>query len=175
MGQIGRAVAERLIGFGVDTRYYDPVRLDKNEERRLRANYQEIDQLLVVSDLVSVHCPLTDDSYALVDQRRLALMKPSAVLINVARGEIVDEQALANALSEKRIAGAAVDVFSDEPLSADNPLMQVQSDNLILTPHLAGTTDESKIRIIATAISNLAKALAGEQPEYVVNRVQGTI
>ncbi|MBN1653138.1 MAG: 2-hydroxyacid dehydrogenase [Deltaproteobacteria bacterium] len=171
MGQIGRAIAERLTAFGVDILYTDPVRLEKEDENRLCASYQEIDQLLSASDIVSVHCPLTDATYALIDRRRLALMKPSAVLINIARGEIVDEQALANALSENRIAGAAVDVFSEEPLSTDNPLLQVQSDNLILTPHLAGTTNESKIRIISTAISNLAKALVGEKPQFVVNEV----
>lgn len=170
MGQIGRAVAERLVAFGVDIRYTNPKRLDKVDENRLRASYQEIDQLLSVSDIISVHCPLTDKTYRLINQHRLALLKPSAVLINVARAEIVDEHALANALSEKRLAGAAVDVFSDEPLSANNPLLQVQSDNLILTPHLAGATNESKIRIISIAIRNLAKALTGEKPDFIVNR-----
>ena len=172
MGKIGKAIAERLIAFGVKAIYYDPFRLTSSEEKQFSASYAKIDEMLGTSDIVSVHCPLTDETKGLINEKRLMLMKPSAVLINIARGEIIEEEALARALTEKRIAGAALDVYGEEPLTAANPLMSIQSDNLILTPHFAGTTNEAKIRVISSAMNNIAKALAGEKPDFVVNPIK---
>lgn len=95
-------------------------------------------------------------------------MKPTAVVINVARGEIMDEEALAAALKEKRIGGASLDVFSREPLEQDNPLCGLQAENLILTPHIAGVTNEAKMRIISMAIHNIVTVLKGGRPENIV-------
>ena len=96
-------------------------------------------------------------------------MKPSAYLINVARGELVDEDALARALKEGRIAGAAVDVFSREPLPAENPLLKAAGNNLLLSPHVAGVSTEAAGRIITMAAANIARVLKGLEPLYVVN------
>lgn len=98
------------------------------------------------------------------------MMKPAAVLVNVARGGLVDEKALAAALTEGRIAGAAADVFSEEPVSPDNPLLK--TPNTILTPHTAGATNESRFRIIGVAMDNMAGVLEGKVPQFIVNGVE---
>ena len=97
-------------------------------------------------------------------------MKPGALIINVARGEIIDETALAEALRDRQIGGAALDVYTEEPLKKDSPLLSVDA-NLLLTPHIAGATTESKIRIIGAAIGNIVKVLNGEKPDFIINNV----
>lgn len=172
MGRIGRAVAERLIPFGVRMIYYDTARMKNEDEERYRASFSGIEDLLKTADMVSIHCPLTDETRGLVNDRYFALMKASAFVINVARGEIIDEEALARALNEKRLAGAACDVFSEEPITKENPLLGVGSARLLLTPHIAGATNESKIRIITAAVRNMVSVLNGGKPESVINDVE---
>jgi D-3-phosphoglycerate dehydrogenase len=107
----------------------------------------------------------------MIDAEALKTMKQGAFLINVARAELVDEEALARALAEGRLAGAGVDVFSREPISADNPLLKVESDRLLLSPHVAGVSNEAAGRIITMAAANIARVLKGGLPESLVNTV----
>ncbi len=171
-GRIGRAVAERLRPFAPGRiLYYDAVRPDQETEKALGAEYCGLVELLGLSDIVSLHAPLTDATRGMIDAEALGMMKQGAFLINVARAELVDEAALARALAEGRLAGAGVDVFSREPISADNPLLQVESDRLLLSPHVAGVSNEEAGRIITMAAANIARVLKGEAPESLVNNV----
>jgi len=167
MGRTARAVAERLVPFGIRLLYYDIVRLSPEDERKYQATYAPMEDILKTADVVSLHLPLSEATTKIIDARKLALMKPSAVLINVGRGALVDEAALAEALRAKKIAMAAVDVYTEEPPPASHPLFGLE--NAILTPHLAGSTRESGGRIIGMAMENMVRILKGEKPQYVLN------
>ncbi len=168
MGRIGRAVAERLRAFGVQVLYYDPHRLGAAEEAALHCAYRDLPALLAASDILSLHCPLTPETHGLINAANIAGMKQGAVLVNVARGEVIDEEALAAALESGKLAGAALDVYTVEPLPAGSPLRRVGGEKLILTPHIAGVSGESMMRIIDMTITNLARAMAGEEPENLL-------
>jgi phosphoglycerate dehydrogenase-like enzyme len=169
MGRIGRQVAARAKVFGCNLIYYDARRLSDEEEAELSVEYRPLDELLADSDVISIHTPLTEETENLLNERLIAGIKQNAILINVARGGVVDEAAVARALEDGRMGGAAFDVFTTEPISPDNPLLE--APNTILTPHLAGATNESRMRIIDFAIGNIAKALAGQRPDSLVNEV----
>lgn len=124
-----------------------------------------LDELLVRSDVISLHCPLTEDTNGMINAERLRLMKPSAFLINTARGPLIEENALADALNSKRIAGAALDVLGAEPPAADNPLFRAK--NCIITPHIAWATKEARTRLINTAGENLKAYLEGSPVNIV--------
>lgn len=172
MGRIGRAVAERLAPFGVSLAYFDPARMGESDENKYHTSYRGIEELLKTADIISIHCPLTNETRGIIDGNKIAMMKPGAFIINVARGEVMDEEALARALKEKRIAGAALDVFSEEPVSAKSPLLEMIDTRLVLTPHIAGVTQESKMRIITAAIRNVVTVLNGGAPDFVINPVK---
>jgi phosphoglycerate dehydrogenase-like enzyme len=167
MGRTARAVAERLAPFGVQLLYYDIARLSAEDEKKYRAVYAPLDDILKIADVVSIHLPLTGATTGIINAQKLALMKPTAVLINVGRGALVDEAALASALRAKTIAMAAVDVYVEEPPPKDHPLFGLE--NAILTPHLAGSTRESGGRILNMAVDNLIRVLKGEKPLWVLN------
>ena len=161
MGRIGKEVAKRLVPFGVNTKYYDIVRLEKGEEDNLSVSFAALEDILKTSDVISLHLPLTDKTKGMIGNHEISLMKPIAVLINVGRGELVDEGALATALKGGKMAGAGIDVFSEEPIKDSNPLIGIE--NAILTPHIAGTTNEAKGRIIAMAFENIYNVLIGRE------------
>ena len=167
MGHTARAVAERLIPFGVKLLYYDIVRLSAEDEKKYHAAYTPMEEILKTADVVSLHLPLTVETTKIIDAAKLALMKSTAVLINVGRGALVDEEALAEALRDKKIAFAAVDVFTEEPPPANHPLFGLE--NVILTPHLAGSTRESGMRMINMSLDNLGRVMKGEKPLWVLN------
>jgi glyoxylate reductase len=169
MGRIGRAVSERLAPFGVRMAYHDPVRLKEDDEKKYNLDYLDLTELLRSADIISLHCPLTEKTKGLIGKTELSMMKSTALLINVARGGIIDENALAQALKEQKIGGAALDVFVEEPIGRTSPFIGMDSHNLILTPHVAGATNESKMRIMSAAIHNIIKVLNGEKPDFVVN------
>ena len=166
LGRVGQQVAKRLTGFDTNTIYYDIVDIPQDVRQRLHAEPAEFDELLRESDIVSLHVPLTRRTRAMISDRELALMKPTAYLINACRGPVVDEQALHRALVDGQIAGAGLDVLEQEPTPADNPLFDL--DNVLITPHLAGTSEETSQRASDFAYGNIARVLAGEAPESVV-------
>jgi phosphoglycerate dehydrogenase-like enzyme len=163
-GRTGREVIKRASALGARIIYYDKVRQEGLE-------YRELEELINQSDIVSIHLPLTEETRNIIGERLLRMMKPNSILINVSRGEICDEIALAKAISEGWIAGAGIDVFTQEPLPPEHPLIQAAKEgaNLILTPHIAGATNESRMRIIQFTVGNVARVLMGERPENVVN------
>jgi D-3-phosphoglycerate dehydrogenase / 2-oxoglutarate reductase len=165
LGNIGRLVAGKARGFGLDVVAYDPYLRECAEDG---IPLVDLDELLASADFVSVHCPLNASTHHLLGRRELAQMKPTAFLINTARGPIVDEAALYEALSSRRIAGAGLDVFETEPLPADNPLRQL--DNVILTPHSASWSVESSAECRRIAIEHVVTVLRGGVPSDVVNR-----
>jgi glycerate dehydrogenase len=125
-----------------------------------------LDELFQRSDVISLHCPLTPATHQLVDARRLALMKPSAFLINTSRGALIDETALANALRGGQIAGAGLDVLAVEPPSRDNPLLKLE--NCFITPHIAWATQTARQKLLEITVANIQAFLQG-QPQNVVN------
>lgn len=158
LGRIGRAVAKRAEGFGMTV-----IHTSANTRETLQ-------ELLRASDFVSLHCPLTPATHHLIDAAALALMRPNAILINTARGPIVDQVALGRALTEGTIAGAALDVTDPEPLPADDPLLG--APNLIVVPHIGSATHATRERMAALAVDNLLAGLEGRQMPHQVNRVE---
>lgn len=162
LGRIGREVAKRARAFDMRVIYHDVFRLDPEQEREIGVEFFELDALLGEADIVSLHAPLTPETRALINDRTLGLMKPTAVLVNTARGPLVDAEALARALRDGRIRAAGIDVFDPEPPPADLPLKDLE--NVVLQPHMAGVTGESILRIIAAALENCRRVGRGEDP-----------
>ena len=158
-GGIGQLVARLASGLGMQTIAYDPfTHADSPIWQATGTAPMDLEPLLQQSDVVSLHVPLTKDTRHLLNARRLALLKPQAVLINTSRGGIVDESALIAALEQGRLRGAALDVFEDEPVKARNPLTVLP--NLILTPHIAGLTEEANQRVSELVADRIAKHFA---------------
>lgn len=160
-GRIGKAVAELALAFGMDI-----LVTTRSPGDEKSVTFVEPDVLFSQGDVVSLHCPLTPGTEGMVDEGRLRLMKPSSFLINTARGPLVDERALARALNEDRIAGAALDVLSSEPPPADHPLLSAK--NCVITPHLAWATLAARRRLVETAVGNVRAWVEGK-PVNVVN------
>lgn len=165
-GRIGKEVAKRARPFDLHVVYHDIVRLDPAVEEGLGVEYRDLEGLLRDSDIVSLHAPLTPGTRHIINDRTLALMKPQAVLVNTARGPLVDADALARAVREGRIRAAAIDVFDPEPPDPANPLLS--TPGIVLSPHMAGVTAESVMRIIAAAMENCRRVAGGEEPRDVV-------
>jgi len=166
LGTIGKEVAQRARAFEMRVLAHDLVQ-DQQFAEEHQVTYVPLEQLLRESDYVSLHVFLDQRTRHLINGERLALMKPTAYLINTARGPIVDEEALVQALKEKRIAGAALDVFTQEPLPMDSPLRDL--DNVYLYPHLAGSTKEVFRSSGLMAAENAIRVLRGELPLHIVN------
>jgi glyoxylate reductase len=165
-GRIGRAVAKRARGFSMRTIYWGPRRIPESDERELGLRYVALDELLAESDFVSLHAPLKPESHHLIGERELGLMKPTAFLINTARGPIVDERALARALSEGRIAGAGLDVFEHEP-EVEPDLLAMS--NVVLTPHIGSAVGELREVMAHVVVDNIVAVLEGREPPNCVN------
>jgi glyoxylate reductase len=166
MGRIGQAVAQRASGFEMKVLYYDAVR-QHEAEARLGVEYRTLEEVLRESDYVSLHVNLTQETRGLMNADAFALMKPAAILINSARGPIVDPDALYVALKEGQIAYAALDVTDPEPLPADHRLLELP--NLIVAPHIASATVPSRNLMAMRAVENLLAGLRGEQLPYCAN------
>jgi glyoxylate reductase len=158
-GRIGRAVARRGLGFGMRVLYYDTVRADAATERELNATAVDLETLLRQADFVSLHTLLSSDTRHLINQRTLRLMKNTAILVNAARGPVVDEAALVKALSEKWIAGAGLDVFEEEP-SIHPGLLAL--DNVTMAPHIGSASGETRIAMASLAVRNCLAVLDGK-------------
>lgn len=166
-GQIGRAVARRAAGFGMQVLFSDPgVAEAEVDLGLLRAHRVPLDELLGAAEIVSLHTPLTSQTRHLIDARRLALMKPSAYLVNTSRGPVVDERALVAHLQQRRIAGAALDVYEEEPALAPG---LAELDNVLLQPHLGSATRETRLLMAHTAANNVLAVLEGRRPPNAVN------
>ena len=162
MGRIGMAVARRARGFGMAVHYHNRRRLHPDLETEVEATYWEsLDQMLARMDVISIHCPHTPATFHLLSERRLKLLKPTAYVINLARGEIVDERALVMLLKEGKLAGAGLDVFEHEP--AVNPKL-LAMDNVILLPHMGSATIEGRIAMGEKVVINIRAFSDGHQP-----------
>lgn len=166
MGAIGRAIALRGSAFGMDIVYHNRSAVDAGIEAQLGASLVSLDELLATSDVVSLNCPYSSATHHLIDAAALDAMKPSAFLINTARGAIVDESALADALSAGSIAGAGLDVYENEP-TVEPRLIGL--DNVVMIPHLGSATTETRGAMANLAARNIAAVLAGGEPLTPVN------
>jgi len=166
-GKIARALASKVKPLGMKVLAYDPY-VEAKLIAREEAEAVSLDRLLVEADVISIHVPLSPETRNLIGESELARMKPTAFVINTSRGGIVDEQALAKALTAKRLGGAALDVLSVEPPPSDHPLRQ--APNVILTPHLGFYSRESVVELQTKAAEEVARALKGEPPRSPVNR-----
>jgi glyoxylate reductase len=165
LGDIGAAVARRAKGFGMKILYHNRKR-DPEAEAELGATYVSIEDLLRSSDYVSLHVPLTPETQHLIGEREMTMMKPTAILLNTSRGEVVDETALVKALKEGRIDSAGLDVYEKEP--ALGPGL-AELENVVLTPHTGSATYEARDRMAVMAAQNLVAGLKGERPRHLVN------
>ncbi len=166
LGRIGAAVARRAQGFGMRVLYYDVVRRE-DLERSLSITYRSLDDVLQDSDVISVHVPLSEQTRHLIGRAQFALMKNTAVFVNTSRGPVVDQRALAEALASRRIFAAGIDVFEQEPVSPDDPLLKL--DNVIVVPHVASASIPTRIRMATLAAENLVAVLEGRRPPNPVN------
>jgi glycerate dehydrogenase len=160
-GRIGQTVAELATAFGMRVIAHSP----RNLSEPLGVKFFPLERLFELSDVVSLHCPLTEQTKNLVNAERLCRMKPSAFLLNTSRGPLIDEAALADALNRGQIAGAGLDVLAVEPPGAENPLLRAK--NCLITPHIAWATRAARYRLMQTTISNL-KAFLRDDPQNVV-------
>jgi glyoxylate reductase len=166
MGRIGNSVARRAAGFGMRIIYHNRSR-DEEAEKQNGAEYRSKEELLRESDFLSVHVPLNRETRNSIGAGELAMMKPTAFLINTSRGGVVEERALVDALRAGTIAGAGLDVFEKEPIEADNPLIKMK--NVVLTPHIGSGSIESRTAMAVLAAKNLAAGLSGQRPPNLLN------
>ena len=173
-GAIGRKVAQVAGLLGARVSYFDVIRPDRAIEEQLQVIYKDFEDLLRTSDAVSIHTPLTKQTYHLIGRKELRLMAPGSILINTARGEIVTPDVLADALEGQHLMGAAIDTLYPEPPPPDHPLLNLSKaarDRLLITPHIAGTTKSAFQRMLSQAVANVAAVAAGHPPKHVVNGV----
>jgi D-3-phosphoglycerate dehydrogenase len=167
LGKIGRAVVLKAKGFGMEVSAYDPyVHDDIFQLMGVQREY-ELDDLLKRSDYISIHAPLTPETFHLIDKRTLGLLKKHVVIVNTSRGNIIDEQALYESLKSGRIAGAGIDVLSTEPPEEGFSLLSL--DNVIITPHIAWYSEESLERVKIQGMDEVVNVLNGKRPRYIVN------
>jgi lactate dehydrogenase-like 2-hydroxyacid dehydrogenase len=166
LGRIGQGVARRAKGFDMKILYTDLVRATRSVEKELGASFMEKKTLLAQSDFVTLHVPLGPQTTHYISAAELALMKPTAILINASRGPVVDEKALVRALKERKIAGAGLDVYEREPEVEPGLLVM---KNVILAPHIASASYETRLRMAMMAAENLIAGLTGKRPPNLVN------
>jgi phosphoglycerate dehydrogenase-like enzyme len=166
LGRIGQAVAKRLRGWDCELVYHDVIDIEPDVEEQLNVTKLPFDELLAVSDVVTLHVPLEPTTKGMMSTREFGLMKKTAMLINACRGPVVDEAALVQALRDGEIAGAGLDVLEQEPTPVDNPLFEF--DNVIVTPHLASRAIESMYTSTEFAIANVSRVARGEDPTSIV-------
>jgi len=166
MGRIGKAVAQRAVGFEMNVIYHNRTRLSKKEEKRLGVRYVSLDNLFGTSDVVSIHSPHTPQTHEIVNLKLFKKMKKTAFLINTSRGKIINEKDLVIALERKIISGVGLDVFQKEPIDSGNLI--VKQDNVIVMPHSGSATVETRRKMAEIAVKNLVSGLAGKKMVYQV-------
>ena len=170
LGTIGKKTARLAMAFGMNVTYYDIARLSEHEEDALGVRFRLFREILAESDLISLHVPLNDSTQHMIGAGELAQMKAEAMLVNTARGPVIDEGALYDALTSGTIAAAGLDVFDQEPPPADNPLLAL--DNVVLTGHMAGPTYESNKARVRNAFDNVQRVERGEAPLWVIPQLK---
>lgn len=166
LGRIGDEVAKRAKGFDMKVIYYDTARRPEIE-KKLGVEYKELKNLLAESDFVTIHCPLLPETHHLIGEEQFKIMKKTAILVNTARGPIVDPKALYNALHDRQIAYAALDVTEPEPISPNDPLLTLE--NVIIVPHIASASVATRTKMAVMAVDNLLSGLRGERSLHIVN------
>jgi D-3-phosphoglycerate dehydrogenase len=160
MGNIGKRVTKEVQAFGGTVQYYDVFRLLPEEEEKLGIQYVELEQLLKTSDIISLHVPLTDTTRHLIHKDTLNLMKPSAIIVNTARGAIIKQDDLVETLQNKKILGAGLDCLEQEPADQSNPLFNLK--NVVITPHMGGSTIDISVNMAKRCIENIVKVSKNE-------------
>jgi glyoxylate reductase len=168
IGRIGKAIAQRSKGFNMRVIYFSRTRIDREQERLLDIEYVPLNILLRESDFVTIHVPLSKETWHMIDEDQLKQMKRTSYLVNTSRGPVVNQTSLTRALQEGWIAGAGLDVFEKEPIDASDPLTCL--DNVVLAPHIASATKEARSKMAEVAAKNLISVLRGEPPQYLVNK-----
>jgi glyoxylate reductase len=166
LGRIGRMLAKRTKAFDMNTVYHNRNHISKSNEKALGVKYVSFEKLVTQSDIISIHVPHTRETEYLFGMKVFRKMKKSAFLINTARGKIVNEKELVVALKKNIIAGAGLDVFEEEPVSAKNPLTKLQ--NVVLTPHIGSSTKETRAKMAQITVKNLNLGMSGKKPIYSV-------
>ena len=166
-GNIGRRVAQDVHALGASTLYYDPYRMSEEKEAQLNMRYVPLEELLRTSDVVTIHVPLMDSTRHMIGREQIAAMKDGAILINCARGGLVDDQALLEAVESGKLAGAGIDTLEAEPPDADSPLRN--NPHILLTPHIGGDVSDIGDVAIPMISENMRKLVKGEKPDYIVN------
>lgn len=164
-GNIGQAVARRAIGFNMKVYYYQRHKVAPEIEKSLHATYLSLEEVLTKSDFISLHVPLTKETYHLIDNKRLSLIKKTAYLINTARGPVIDEKALCQKLKNNEIAGAALDVYENEPIICEDLF---KLNNVILTPHIGSASYETRSKMSLMVAKDVIQSLNGEKPDHLV-------
>jgi phosphoglycerate dehydrogenase-like enzyme len=173
-GAIGREVAKIAVLLGASVSYFASHRLSPDVETQYSVKYEPFESLLSTSDIVSLHVPLNDSTRGFIGLQEMMLMAPGSILVNTARGEVVQQAALAECLERGHLTGAAIDTIAPEPPGSRHPLLQLSplaKKRLLLTPHIAGATAKSFKRMIETAMDNIGRAVRGEIPENIVNGI----
>ena len=165
LGEIGRSVARRAIGFNMRTLYHQRNRLPKEEEKKLNVEYATFEKILRESDFLTLHVPLTEETEYMIGNDEIALMKKTAYLIHTARGKVIDDYALVAALREDRLAGAALDVYEDEPELTEG---MRELDNLMLLPHIGSASFETRDKMALLVADNILDVLEGKTPRSLV-------
>ncbi|MEE9549669.1 MAG: NAD(P)-dependent oxidoreductase, partial [Candidatus Binatia bacterium] len=168
-GRVGKEVAKRLEAWGVRLIAYDPY-VDQRQFKQLGVERVSLEEVLRESDVVSIHVVLTSETTHMIGLKEMRMMKPSAYLINTSRGEVIPQGELASALREGLIAGAALDVFEEEPLPKESSLRSIDPTRLILTPHIIGNNLPSRMSGQRMALESILSLLRGEIPSTVLNR-----
>ncbi len=172
IGAIGRETVKRLSPFNCKISYYDEFRPSEDVEKELKINYLSFEEICTQCDVISFHVPVLPSTVNMVNKESIALMRNDIIIINTARGEIINQADLAQALIDGSIGGAAIDTLDPEPPSSDHPLLNLPEEaasKLIITPHIGGTTDEAFERMQLWAWDNMLKVIRGEKPSNIVN------
>jgi glyoxylate reductase len=164
-GEIGRATARRAKGFSMPVIYYQRHRLPEEVEAELGAKFVSLEELLKESDFITLHVPLTEQTKYMIGEKEFSLMKPSSYFIHTARGKVVDDNALVNALKTNQIAGAGLDVFENEPQLEEG---LTELENVVILPHIGSASEETRTRMAMMAVDNVLDALAGKTPRNLV-------
>ncbi len=165
-GEIGTEIARRARAFDMNVSYTKRTRLPASIEERLGVTYRSLEELLQTSEIIVVAAPHTPETDRMIGAEQLALMRSEAVLVNISRGGLIDEPALVHALRDRRIAGAGLDVYVEEPVPADHPLLSL--DNVILTPHIGGGTGGAREKQLRDVLDNVVSALEGTGPRHII-------